>query len=116
MADDTQGAVITFSGRDIGSPLREGARTIELPLAHYPIDRIEVRWKAKKDQEAEGWLFLDNKEYDWTRSIDQTWKVEYWDNVLTGYESFQLGIARDDDDSQEDQVDIDWVKIFYRTN
>lgn len=113
---DYTGSVIEFSGHDIGSPLREGARTITLPLAQYPIDRIEVRWRAKKGQEARGWLFLDNKEYDWDRTLDDTWKVETWDNVLEGYHSFQLGVAQDDDDSTEDQVNIDWVRVFYRSN
>ena len=111
--DDVSQIILTYEGNDIGSPLREGARTIALDLLQYPIDRIEVRWRTKRGQSAEGWLFLDNKEYDWEREISDTWTVETWDNVLAHYFTFQLGIARDDDEDTDTQVDIDWIKVYY---
>ncbi|MBI3017027.1 MAG: hypothetical protein HYY62_03400 [Deltaproteobacteria bacterium] len=110
--DDVTQVVLTYEGNSIGSPLREGARTLELELLNYPIDRIEVRWRAKRGQSAEGWLFVDKKEYDWERVIEDSWRVETWDSVLSGF-TFQIGIARDDNEDMDTQVDIDWIKVYY---
>src|SRR3989338_2489167 len=110
--DDVTQVVLTYEGNSIGSPLREGARTTELELLNYPIDRIEVRWRAKRGQSAQGWLFVDKKEYDWERRISDTWTVETWDSVLSGF-TFQVGIARDDNENIDSQVDIDWIKVYY---
>ena len=109
---DISEIIVTYEGDTIGSPLREGARTIELELLNYPIDRIEVRWRAKRGQNTQGWLFIDQKEYDWGREVSDMWDVETWDHVLSGF-TFQVGIARDDDGSTNTQVDIDWIKVYY---
>src|SRR3989344_5225855 len=109
----------TYTGAELGSPVREGARTVLKELFHQPIHSIEVRWKAKKmpgnrRATARGWLFLDGAEFGFDEKIGDMWNYSTWDIMgMNTATFFQLGIERDDDEASELQVDIDWVRVTY---
>lgn len=116
------GEVVTFDGKDIGgSPLREGARTVKLPLSDKQIKEIQVRWRAKaypkwtSETKPDGWLFLDGREWDHEREIDRVLEVESWDNLTFDYqpEYFEIGVGRDQDNASEIQVDVEWIRVEY---